>query len=156
MLSFPDPPWIHHLKQLPRVHPRQAHRISDLARKLAQSLAPDAYTDEPTYKPLSTAATGLAEYLDGRWTFPQRNSLGPPPKGWDPQYARNMLGTAMQRFDADIIGNPREPREELEIRRTAFQLAMVIIEAGYRNDPRGLLDKVVQGKIDQVLLEEEG
>ncbi len=142
-----EPAWIRRLKKLPRVHPQQAHRISSLARELAQALAPDCYTGAPGQTPLQIAATELAQYLDGTWEFKKRVNPIPPPTGWDPQYACGLLRTAMYAFEAESIGNhPREPGPEREIRTLAYQLALEIAGAGWRNDPGRLLGQVVQGR----------
>lgn len=145
-----DPPWIKRLKQLPKVQAEQAHRISDLAWDLAQAMDPEVRPGRRGDRALETAASDMAEYLTGEWEFPIRNNPIPQPPVWDMQYARVMLSQAMYAFEGSIIGNPREHGEEVRIRRLALDLALEIMEAGPRNDPEGLLDRMVQGRIGEI------
>ena len=150
MLELIQPQWVRRMMKLPRVQPAQAHLISQLAQRLSEAIAPSLHQDDPKMTPLHLAALGLAEYLDGNLECPQHPNLIPPPRGWDPDHACSMLGAAMYAFETASVTDPRDQDEERTVRTLAYELALEIAEAGWRNDPGGLLDKVVQGRISEI------
>lgn len=145
-----EPGWMMRARQKSRVTPRQAHRISDLALELAMEIAPGITPERRGSSPMEIAATDLANYLHGGWEFPWIDEIVPPPTGWDTGHARTMLDTAMHSFESDSITSPRDPANELKIRRMGYDLAMAILDVSCRKDREGLLDRVVHGEIGQV------
>ena len=145
MLEFLQPPWVRRMMKLPQVHPAQAHQISRLTQELTQAIQDGLVPDSPAH----AEAVSLSEYLDDNREHPRRENLIPPPAGWSPDHACTLLADAMRAFENASLTDHR-PRDASDVHRLAYQLALAIAQAGWRNDPGHLLDKLVQGRIQEI------